>query len=275
MPRVTAPPIEKPRRPAPWPVAFYRSAIGKKWLMGLSGIVLMLFVFGHLIGNLKLYLGRGEIDLYGEALRNMPGHLLPRTVLLWVIRVIYIAAFAVHIQAAVSLTRMNQKARTTRYQSPRDYVAATYASRTMRWSGVIVILYVIFHLLDLTWGTANPKFVRGDPYNNLIFSMQRPVVAAVYIVANIALGLHLWHGAWSMFQSLGINNPRINAFRRWFAHSFAAFIVLGNLSFPILIQAHVIEPTCSPNRTPKTDQKCPTNTLPGGQSTATATAKAG
>jgi succinate dehydrogenase / fumarate reductase cytochrome b subunit len=153
-------------------------------------------------------------------------------------------------------------------------VAASYASRTMRWSGVIVILYLIFHLMDLTWGVANPQFVRGDPYNNLIFSLQRPAVAIVYGVANIALGLHLWHGAWSMFQSLGINNPRINAFRRWFARSFAAVIVIGNLSFPILIQAHVLEPTCSANRTPKTTQMCPTNTLPGGSSSnASAAAK--
>jgi succinate dehydrogenase / fumarate reductase cytochrome b subunit len=275
LPRVSAAPIAKPRRRAPWPVEFYRSAVGKKWSMALSGIILMGFVIAHLIGNLKLYLGRGEIDLYGEALRNMPGHLLPRTVLLWTIRIVLIAAFAVHIQAAVALTRMNQKARTTRYQSPRDYVAATYASRTMRWSGVIVILYLIFHLMDLTWGVANPQFVRGDPYNNLIFSMQRPVVAIVYGVANVALGLHLWHGAWSMFQSLGINNPRINAFRRWFARSFAAVIVLGNLSFPILIQAHVLEPTCSANRTPKTTQMCPTNTLPGGSSSSASAAAKG
>src|SRR3954471_14334417 len=161
--RVEPAPITKARRRAPWPVEFYRSAVGKKWAMALSGIVLMGFVVSHLIGNLKLYLGRGEIDLYGEALRDMPGHLLPRTVLLWTIRIVLIAAFAIHIQAAVALTRANQKARTTRYQSPRDYVAATYASRTMRWSGIIVLLYVIFHLIDLTSGMANPQFVRGDP----------------------------------------------------------------------------------------------------------------
>ncbi len=275
LPRVAATPIAKPRRRAPWPVEFYRSAIGKKWAMGLSGLVLMLFVLGHLIGNLKLYLGRGEIDLYGEALRNMPGHLLPRTVLLWTIRVVLIAAFAIHIQAAVSLTRMNQKARSTRYQSPRDYVAATYASRTMRWSGVIVLLYLLFHLMDLTWGFANPKFVRGDPYNNLIFSLQRPAVAIVYAIANLALGLHLWHGAWSMFQSLGINNPRINAWRRWFARSFAGVIVLGNVSFPLMVQAHVVEPTCSANRTPTVTHKCPAPSIPGQGSTASAAAKAG
>jgi succinate dehydrogenase / fumarate reductase cytochrome b subunit len=123
--------------------------------------------------------------------------------------------------------------------------------------------------MDLTWGVANPQFVRGDPYNNLIFSLQRPAVAIVYTVANLALGLHLWHGAWSMFQSLGINNPRINAARRWFARLFAAVIVVGNVSFPVLVQAHVVEPTCSANRTPKTTEKC---TNVPGEHIGTATA---
>ena len=110
---------------------------------------------------------------------------------------------------------MNRKARPVRYQSPRDYVAANFASRTMRWTGVIVGLFVIFHLLDLTWGTANPNFVRGDPYDNLFDGFERVPVAIVYILANIALGVHLFHGVWSMFQSLGWNNPRFNVWRRY------------------------------------------------------------
>lgn len=249
-------------RSTPWWLAFYRSAVGKKWLMALSGVVLMGFVISHLIGNLKLYLGRGEINLYGEALRDMPGNLLPRSVLLWTIRLVLIAAFVIHIQAAYGLTRINQKARPTKYQSSRDYVAANYASRTMRWSGIIVLAYLIFHLLDLTWGTANPDFVRGDPYNNLIFSLQRPLVAIVYTIANLALGMHLVHGAWSMFQSLGVNNPRINLMRRRFAQAFAAVIVLGNVSFPVAVQLHLVEPTCSANREPKTATSCPANQVP-------------
>ncbi len=248
------PTIRQSRRKAPWPIEFYRSAVGKKWVMALSGVMLMGFVVSHLIGNLKLYLGRNEINLYSEALRDMPGHLLPRTLLLWVIRGGLIAAFAVHIHAAVTLTQTNQKARSTKYQSPRDYLAANYASRTMRYSGVIVIAYVIFHLSDLTFGSG-PHHLRGDVYNNLIYSLQRPWAAAAYIIANLALGLHLTHGAWSMFQSLGINNPRINAFRRHFARGFAAIVVVGNLSFPIFVQLHVMEPTCSANRTPIANQR--------------------
>jgi succinate dehydrogenase / fumarate reductase cytochrome b subunit len=174
----------------------------------------------------------------------MPGHLLPRTWLLWGIRAGLIAAFVFHIDSAARLTIINRKARPVRYRSKRDYVAANFASRTMRWTGVIILLFVLFHLADLTWGAANPDFVRGDPYNNLVYSLQRPVVAAIYIVAMLALGIHLLHGAWSMFQSLGLNNPRYNAAKRRFALGFAAVVMLGNLSFPIAIQLHLVEPKC-------------------------------
>jgi succinate dehydrogenase / fumarate reductase cytochrome b subunit len=120
----------------------------------------------------------------------------------------------------------------------------------MRWTGVIVLLYLLFHLADLTWGSANPEFVRGDPYNNLIYSLQRPVVAIVYALANIALAIHLSHGAWSMFQSLGLNNPKYNKAKRRFAQGFALVILVGNLSFPIAVQAHWVEPEC-PNSPPE------------------------
>jgi succinate dehydrogenase / fumarate reductase cytochrome b subunit len=239
----------------PLPVRFYRSAVGKKWVMAITGIVLMLFVLVHLIGNIKLFLTKEEINLYGEALRDMPGHLLPRTWLLWSIRTGLIAAFFFHIHAAYGLTRMNWAARPDRYKSKRDYVAADFASRTMRWTGIIVGLYVIFHLADLTWGSANPEFVRGDPYNNLVYSLQRPVVAIAYAVANLALGIHLYHGAWSIFQTMGINNPRINKARRGFAIGFAAFITAGNLSFPIAVQTHAVDLKCP--HTEPTTSPCP------------------
>jgi succinate dehydrogenase / fumarate reductase cytochrome b subunit len=208
----------------------------------------------HLIGNIKLFLSKEEINLYGEALRDMPGHLLPRTWLLWTIRAGLILAFFFHIHAAYGLTRINRKARpgADRYQSKRDYVAADFASRTMRWTGIIVGLYIIFHLMDLTWGPANPEFVRGDPYNNLVYSLQRPAVAIVYALAMIALGFHLYHGAWSMFQSMGVNNPRINKARRGFAIAFAAVIMIGNLMFPIAVQAHWVELEC-PHTFPTTE----------------------
>ncbi len=160
--------------------------------------------------------------------------------MLWAVRVGLIAAFVLHIVAAYQLTRMNQKARPVRYQSHRDYVAANFASRTMRWTGVIVGLFLIFHLADLTWGTPNPHFVRGDVYDNVIDSFNRVPVAIIYIVANIALAIHIFHGAWSMFQSLGWNNPRFNIYRRWFAAAFALVIGVGNVSMPLLVVTGVV-----------------------------------
>ena len=229
------------RHAATWPLELYRSAVGKKWVMALTGVVLLLFVFGHMIGNLKLYLGAEELDHYGEFLREILVPLVPRTVTLWIVRIGLIAAFALHIHAAYSLTLMNRRARPDDYAGGRDYVTADFASRTMRWTGVIVGVYILFHLADLTWGAANPSFVRGDPYNNLVASFDRPVVALVYVVANVLLGIHIFHGAWSMFQSLGLNNPRFNQWRRRFAQAFAAVIVVGNVSFPIAVTVGAIE----------------------------------
>ena len=237
-------PIRPTKTGGPPLVRFYRSAVGKKWVMGVTGVILMLFVLGHMIGNLKLFFSKEELNLYGEALRDIPAHLLPRTVLLWTVRIGLIAAFAFHIHAAASLTLMNRRARPDTYKSPRDYVAADFASRTMRWTGIIVGLFLIFHLMDLTWGNANPDFVRGDPYNNLVYSLQRVPVAIVYILAMIALAFHLYHGAWSLFQSLGINNPKYNKARRRFAQGFAGLILVGNLTFPIAVQLGWVDLAC-------------------------------
>jgi succinate dehydrogenase / fumarate reductase cytochrome b subunit len=110
----------------------------------------------------------------------------------------------------------------------------------MRWTGIIVILFVFFHLADLTWGAANPDFVRGEVYDNMVYSFSRVPVAIAYVVANLALGVHIFHGAWSLFASLGVSNPRLVRFRRSFASAFTALILIGNLSFPILVQAKVI-----------------------------------
>ena len=237
--RATGAPLPR-QRTVPFPIQFWRSGIGKKWAMAVTGIVLLAYVFAHMVGNLKVFLGKNEINAYAEWLRTVGHPALPRTVVLWILRSGLMAAFVVHIVAAVQLTRMNRRARPQRYHSKRDYVAANYASRTMRWSGAIIALFVIFHLLDLTWGPANPHFVRGDPYDNLFYSFNRVPVAIAYIVANVALGIHIFHGAWSMFQSLGWNNPRYNRWRRWFASAFAGVIIVGNVSMPLLITTGVV-----------------------------------
>jgi succinate dehydrogenase / fumarate reductase, cytochrome b subunit len=227
------------RRQAPFIVTFYRSAIVKKWLMAISGIILLGYVLAHMVGNLKVFIGEEDINHYAEWLRELGEPALPYSVVLWSLRVVLIGAFAIHIIAAYQLTRMNQRARPVKYQSARDYAAADFASRTMRWTGVIVGLFVIFHLLDLTFGPANPEFVKGQVYDNMIESFRRVPVAIAYIVANVALGIHIFHGAWSMFQSLGLNNPRYNAWRRYFAIGFAGLITTGNVAIPLLITTRI------------------------------------
>jgi succinate dehydrogenase / fumarate reductase, cytochrome b subunit len=236
------PPVVQNRQPGKltWAADFYRSGLGKKYAMAISGIVLMGYVFAHMVGNLKLYEGAEAVNNYGEWLRVIAYPALPNQGALWGMRLILLLAAVVHVHAAWSLTRMNRRARPDKYESKRDYVAADFAGRTMRWTGVIILLFVLFHLADLTFGTANPDFEYGDVYGNVVASFSQPVVAAIYVVANLALGLHLYHGVWSLFQTMGWNNRRFNHWRRYLAIGFAAVVVAGNVSFPIAVLTGVI-----------------------------------
>ena len=223
----------------------YGTAVGKKYAMAITGIMLLGFVLVHMVGNLKMYLGATEYNHYAEFLRELLVPIVPRTVLLWILRFGLIGAVLVHIHAAYSLTVLNRQARSVKYQSARDYQVASFASRTMRWTGAIVALFVLWHLADLTWGVTNEvgatgEFVRGHAYDNVVNSFDRVPVAILYILANIALGVHLFHGVWSLFQSMGWNNPRFNAVRRHLATAFATIIVVGNVSFPVAVLAGIV-----------------------------------
>jgi succinate dehydrogenase / fumarate reductase, cytochrome b subunit len=230
------------RKRKPFLLDLYSTAVGKKYVMAITGIIGIGFVVTHMIGNLKMYLGPAEFDHYAEFLRDLLVPILPRTVTLWLLRLTLIGAIILHLHAAYSLTIINRQARPVKYQSERDYVAANFASRTMRWTGVIVLLFLIWHLLDFTAGTLNGgKFHRGAAYENVVGSLHRPAVAIFYIVANIALGIHLFHGVWSLFQSMGWSNPRFNQWRRQLALGIATVIVVGNVSFPIAVLAHIVK----------------------------------
>ena len=155
------------------------------------------------------------------------------------------AAFALHIVAAYQLAwKARQATGSVRYEASRHWVASNYASRTMRWTGTIVLLFLAYHLADLTWGVPSPPateaFERGEIYNNLVASLERPVTAIIYTVANLALGLHMYHGTWSLFQSIGMNNPRYNHVRRWLAALLALVVVVGNLSIVFAVQVGII-----------------------------------
>jgi succinate dehydrogenase / fumarate reductase cytochrome b subunit len=235
--------VARPRRP--FVVDLYATAVGKKYAMAVSGIALMGFVLFHMIGNLKMYLGAAELDHYAEFLKQLLYPLAPKESVLWILRAGLLGMLVLHLHAAWSLTMLNRAARPVKYQSARDYEEASLASRSMRLSGIVVVAFLAWHLLDLTFGVVNTvgtdgEFVRSEVYANVVRSFQRWPVAVFYVVANLLLGLHLSHGAWSIFQSLGWNNPRFNSWRRAFARGFAAVVVIGNVSFPIAVSIGVV-----------------------------------
>lgn len=230
------------KRKAPWPVEFYRSAVGKKFIMAITGILILGFVIAHMIGNWKIFLpdvaGVPDINVYSEALRELFVPFIPEHVTLWILRTGLIVAFLLHIHAAYALTIMNRHARAEEYRGPRHYLVANYASRTMRWSGVIFLLFLLFHLADLTWGVqpiAPEVWARGEVYANFVATFSRAPVTIFYVIAMIALGFHLYHGVWSMFQSLGVNNPKFNAWRRYLAYGVSGLIVVGNSIMPLAV----------------------------------------
>ncbi len=222
-------------------IQLYRSSVGKKFLMAASGIVLFGFVLGHMLGNLKLYLGPESLNRYAEWLREIGYPALPHSGFLWLFRLVVLGAVGLHILAATQLTLLNRRARPVDYRG-RQVVEADYASRTMRWGGVIIALFVLYHLAHFTLGPswAHPDFVPGDVYHNVVVGFQVPWVAGFYILANIALGFHLYHGLWSMFQSLGVDGESRQGWRRNFAVAFAWIIALANISFPVAVLTGIV-----------------------------------
>ena len=243
-------PVRPRGRQWPFPLNLYQSAVGRKWVMAVTGIGLIGFVLVHMIGNLHVYEGPAQMHEYAESLRTLGGGLVPTGTILWIMRAGLLVMFILHLHSAITLSRMSGNASekasvvsgAKKYEGGRDHVAATYASRTMRWTGPIIALFVLYHVADLTWGWwLGDDFVAGDPYHNVATSLSALPVAILYVVANMALAWHIFHGAWSMFQSLGVNNPRYNHLRRTLATCLAGLILVGNLSFPILTQAGLID----------------------------------
>ncbi len=217
-----------------WILEAFRSAAVKKAIMAVTGIILFGFVVGHMLGNLKLYQGPEKINTYAEGLREIGKPILGHGEALWIARSGLLAAVALHILSAYQLTRLNRRARPVSYHKHAPQ-ASTYASRTMRWGGVIILFFVIYHLLHLTFGGVHSDFRSGDVYHNVVIGFRNPVVSGFYILAQLALGFHLYHGLWSLFQSLGWNGEHFNLFRQRFALLFALAISAGNISFPVAV----------------------------------------
>jgi succinate dehydrogenase / fumarate reductase, cytochrome b subunit len=216
--------------------SLYRSSIGKKFVMATTGIILFGFVFAHMVGNLKVFQGEQKLNAYAEFLREVGNPLFGHGQLLWIVRLVLLVSVFFHILSAYQLTRMSTTSRPVRYHS-RKTVQASFASRTMRWGGVIIALFVIYHLLHFTFGAAHPEFQRENVYRNVVSGFQVWYVSVFYIAAMVALGLHLFHGLWSMWQTLGLSNRRVDGFYRGFATLFAALVVLGNISVPLAVLA--------------------------------------
>jgi succinate dehydrogenase / fumarate reductase cytochrome b subunit len=219
--------------------ALTQSLIGKKVLMAVTGVILLGFVLGHMAGNLKVFQGREHFNAYAEALRTFGAPFFARGQLLWLVRLVLIAAAGLHIWAAWVVTRASWAARPTGYHALR-LVETTYAARTLRWGAVLILLFVVYHLLDLTFGPANPSFVPGDAYHNVVASFGRVPVATAYIVTMGALCLHLYHGIYSACQTLGLNHPKYNAARRGVALAFSLVVAGGFAAVPLAVLTGVV-----------------------------------
>jgi succinate dehydrogenase / fumarate reductase cytochrome b subunit len=206
---------------------FYTSTTGKKAAMAVSGCILFLFVLGHLIGNLQIYEGPEKLNRYAVLLRAEPP-------LLWAVRLVLLGMVLLHIWASMQLAARNIGARPVGYRMKKA-TGSSYASRTMYWSGPIILAFVIYHLLDFTFGKVNPHYEPGNVYGNVVASFQVIPVAAFYIIAMLLLCLHLYHGLWSMFQSLGIAHPRWTPMLRKGAAVVATLIAIGNISIPVAV----------------------------------------
>ncbi len=237
--RVGAPRPVSPLPPLPPPSGLARSLIGAKLLMAVTGVILFLFVIGHLLGNLKVFQGPEHFNAYAEGLRTAGAPFLARGQLLWAVRVVLLVSLFVHIWAAVVVTRASWRARPVGYHR-LEPVETTYAARTMRWGGVIIFFYVAYHLLDLTFGRVNPSFVAGDVYHNLVTSFQRWPVSAAYIAAMVVVGLHVYHGLWSACQTLGVNRAPTVRWRRGIAGTIAGLIAAGYIAIPVTVLAGIV-----------------------------------
>ena len=206
--------------------------------MAISGAMLLGFVVAHMAGNLKVFQGAEKLNTYAEFLREVGAPIFGHGEILWIFRVGLIAAVGVHIVSAIQLTLQAKAARPISYKRS-VHLEDTYASRTMRWGGVIITAFIAYHLMHLTWGTVHGDFVAGDVYHNMVAAFRVAPVTLAYTVAVSFLGFHLYHGVWSALQTLGINQNRNNGVRAVSA-ALAVVIVVGYLSGPYAILFGVI-----------------------------------
>ncbi|MEV6741894.1 succinate dehydrogenase [Streptomyces sp. NPDC051104] len=215
------------------------STVGKKVVMAVSGMIMLLYVVAHLYGDLKIFFGPGDVNGYARWLRTLGEPFLHYEWLLWIVRVVLVVAVIAHGVSAFQLSRRDIKARPDKYvhKKPR----ASYATRTMRWGGVVLALFIVWHILDLTTGTAHPGgYQELHPYQNVVDTFSTWYGNVVYIVAMLALGLHIRHGLWSAVQTLGLGSRTRDRALKTTANAFALLISAGFISIPVGVMTGIV-----------------------------------
>jgi len=216
----------------------YRTTIGRKAVMAVTGIVFLLFLIAHMIGNLKVFLGSTDYDNYAAWLRSMGAPAFPHRTLLTVLEVVLALSAALHMGSAAELALRARRARPVRYAGGRP--PQGYASRTMRTGAILIVIFVLYHLLDLTFRVVNPKGSAGDPYGNVVADFRNPAITAFYVICLLVLGLHIRHGVWSALQTLGRSSARRQRGINLFAVVFSVLLTGGFLAVPFGVVIGVI-----------------------------------
>lgn len=216
--------------------ALYRSSVGKKVLMAVTGFIWFGFLVGHMAGNLKAFLGAEHFDEYAHHLRVLGEPLLPAGAFLWSFRTFVFLAFVIHVYMAWQTSKTSWDARGQKYKKQKN-LSFSGTSQFMRWGGVFILVFVVFHILHMTTGQAHPQFVAGEAYDNLIIGLSNPWVASFYVVAMVAICLHLYHGLWSMLQTVGAAHPKYKHLRRPAAIVVALAVFLGFITIPVSVLA--------------------------------------
>ena len=220
-----------------WALTLYRSTIGKKAIMAVTGLLLVGFVIAHMAGNLQMFVGPAKMNGYAAFLKST-GELL------WIARLGLLVATILHVLMAWQLTQIKRNARPVGYEM-REPQVSTLASRTMRWGGVLILVFIVFHILHFTTGTvfpmasspdaAHPGFSHTDVYGNVIAAFRNPLVSAFYVVAMLFLMLHLFHGAWSSVRTLGLTKPSRHPLHRRISTAIALVVWLGFTAIPVAV----------------------------------------
>jgi succinate dehydrogenase / fumarate reductase, cytochrome b subunit len=216
-------------------ITTFSTTIGKKAALAVTGLVLFGFTVGHMLGNLQVFLGPEAFNGYAESIKSKPP-------LLWGVRTLLLVSVLVHIGIAFDLYSRSSSARAVGYRMKRN-VVTSYAAATMKYSGPFLLLYIVFHLAHFTapgLSLGALPFSHSDPYTNFVSSFKVPWVAGVYILANVFLGMHLYHGSWSLFQSLGLSHPRYNPLRQRLAIALGLAVAIGNVIMPLSVMAGII-----------------------------------